>query len=374
MASHLGDFLRGDVVDCWWDSANSLGAAANPSSAGTVFVCASLNSSTNTQVGVTLTSGIFTGIHSIRVSTGSADAFYLPDRNYAIVASLYTIDGQSVNKVLGMFSIEYRYETGLLRRGTLTGGSASTVSLDANASSVDSFYDRTVLFISDNTGEGQARSIASYEATGKIAAVDRAFATAPANGSTFRLYAVPNSATTIEIQAGLPTLTNLNSGVTVVSMTAAGLATMFTVDSTQTYGQAVAGSPVREIVSGHSLSHPITTQLNSGVTVTSIAANVVTATAIAANAITAAKIASSSIDSTKATADFYREAADQILARNVAGGSSSGRTVSEALFALRNKVDASGSVATVYKTDDSTSAWTFSTTTGAFPFSVVDPA
>ena len=189
MSKYLGDFLRGDNVDLWWDSANSLGAAANPSSAGTVFVCVSNTSSTNTQVGVTLTSGIFTGIHSVRVSTGSASAFYLPERTYSVVASGYSVDGQFVNKVLGQFSIEHRYETGLIRRGTLTAGSASTASLDANASSVNSFYDGGTILISDNTGSLQARTISSYAATGKIVTYDRTMATAPANGSTFRLYA-----------------------------------------------------------------------------------------------------------------------------------------------------------------------------------------
>ena len=68
------------------------------------------------------------------------------------------------------------------------------------------------------------------------------------------------------------------------------------------------------------------------------------------------------------------ELADSILSRNVATGSFGGRNVSSALFAIRNKVDGTGSVGTVYGTDDSTSAWTFSATTGAFPFSKIDPA
>ena len=91
-------------------------------------------------------------------------------------------------------------------------------------------------------------------------------------------------------------------------------------------------------------------------------------------AIPAGTIAASSLDSTKATADFYNEAADKLLARNIAGASSTGRVVKEALYTLRNKVDASGSVGTVYQTNDSTSAWTFSTATAGFPLSTIDPA
>lgn len=67
--------------------------------------------------------------------------------------------------------------------------------------------------------------------------------------------------------------------------------------------------------------------------------------------------------------------ADALLGRNVAGGSSTGRTVSEALYVLRNKVAISGSTMTVYSTDDSTTSWSAALTaaSGASPISVVDP-
>lgn len=67
--------------------------------------------------------------------------------------------------------------------------------------------------------------------------------------------------------------------------------------------------------------------------------------------------------------------ADALLARNVAGGSSTGRTVSQALFALRNKVSISGTTMTVYSTDDTTPSWTSALTTdsGALPIIASDP-
>lgn len=66
--------------------------------------------------------------------------------------------------------------------------------------------------------------------------------------------------------------------------------------------------------------------------------------------------------------------ADALLARNIAGGSSSGRIVSEALYILRNKV--SLALGTVYGVDDTTPSWTFTVTTdaAALPITVVDPA
>lgn len=69
------------------------------------------------------------------------------------------------------------------------------------------------------------------------------------------------------------------------------------------------------------------------------------------------------------------ELADSLLSRNVAGGSSGTRMVKEALYVLRHKVDASTpSNATVYKADDSSSAFTFSASTAGFPFSKIAPA
>lgn len=49
------------------------------------------------------------------------------------------------------------------------------------------------------------------------------------------------------------------------------------------------------------------------------------------------------------------------------------RLIQEAYFALRNRVQISGSTGTVFRTDDSTSAWTFSATTADFPLSGLDP-
>lgn len=70
------------------------------------------------------------------------------------------------------------------------------------------------------------------------------------------------------------------------------------------------------------------------------------------------------------------EIADAVLARNVSGGSSTGRTVSQALHALRNKWTNSAGVYTVYGTDDTTPSWTatISSDAGAEPIVGTDPA
>lgn len=49
------------------------------------------------------------------------------------------------------------------------------------------------------------------------------------------------------------------------------------------------------------------------------------------------------------------------------------RILQEYFWPLRNRVQISGSTGTVFKPDDSTSAWTFSVTTADFPLSGIDP-
>lgn len=75
------------------------------------------------------------------------------------------------------------------------------------------------------------------------------------------------------------------------------------------------------------------------------------------------------------TADARNTISDSLLARNIEGGSSTGRTVTSTLQRMRNRVVVSGGTGTVYANDDSTTAWTFAiTTTGAVSIASVDPS
>ncbi len=67
--------------------------------------------------------------------------------------------------------------------------------------------------------------------------------------------------------------------------------------------------------------------------------------------------------------------ADALIARNIAGGSSTGRTVKTALAALRNKVTIGAGTLTVYDTDDASILWTgvLTSDAAAEPITAVDP-
>ena len=68
--------------------------------------------------------------------------------------------------------------------------------------------------------------------------------------------------------------------------------------------------------------------------------------------------------------------ADKILGRNLAGGSDGGRTVTDALRPLRNKVEISGVAMSVKQEDDVTEAWAAELTVNAAaqPITAIDPA
>lgn len=68
--------------------------------------------------------------------------------------------------------------------------------------------------------------------------------------------------------------------------------------------------------------------------------------------------------------------ADALLGRNIGGGSNGGRTVTQALQTMRNKVTTTGSTLTVYAQDDTTVSWSgvLSTDGAALPIVAVDPA
>ena len=379
MAGYLGDFLRGDVVQCWWNSYNSLGASAAPSAAGTAFVFKSGSSSSATQVGITLTATVLGGVHCVTVSMGSTTSFFQPHNEYCIALSNYSIDGQNVSGVIGQFSVENRYETGLIRRGTLQTASASAVSLDANASSTTSFYEGGIVLISDNTGALQARTITSYRGDNKTAGVDRAFITTPANGSTFRVYA--GSLPTQDTELGTAIWSSHNTR-TLTGTSTCTITRVTTVDSTSTVSNIAANAVNNTAIADNAISN---SKLSNGaISSTKYASGAITSTVLdvgaiavgtfGTGAISAGAIAAGALDADKFTVASLNSHADYLLNRGHDATSNTTRRVRDALAPLVNKVDARGSVGTVYGRDDSTSQWTFSHTTAGFPFSQIDPA
>lgn len=84
---------------------------------------------------------------------------------------------------------------------------------------------------------------------------------------------------------------------------------------------------------------------------------------VATGGIIDASFAAGAIDAVAISTDAGQEFADRVLTRNIAGGSDTGRTVSQAFSAIRNRVAIDGSIGTVFQTNDTSSHWTFSVAT-----------
>lgn len=80
-------------------------------------------------------------------------------------------------------------DTGLqsIRSNTAAAGAAGTVTLDAAASAVDSFYNGLIVLLTGGTGVGQARLLRAYVGATKVASIEPNWITAPDNTSTFAL-------------------------------------------------------------------------------------------------------------------------------------------------------------------------------------------
>jgi len=106
----------------------------------------------------------------------------------------------------------------------------------------------------------------------------------------------------------------------------------------------------------------------------------VTVTDVDTGAITATSFAAGAIDAAALATDAVNEIADGILNRDMSTGTDSGsttvRTVRQALRFLRNKWSISGTTLTVTKEDDVTASWTATMTTDAAadPITASDPA
>jgi hypothetical protein len=74
-----------------------------------------------------------------------------------------------------------------LHYGVAQAGGASTITLNASASSITDYYAGLAIAITASTGAGQVRTITAYNGTTKVATVDSAWTTNPADGSSFAI-------------------------------------------------------------------------------------------------------------------------------------------------------------------------------------------
>lgn len=275
------------------------------------------NSTTEITAGITLTfSGGFDGVAglcNIRVVATSGNG-YAAGSNYALVISSGTVGGVSiVGEVVGEFSIEAQSP---LRPTT----AARTLDVSATGEAGIDWA---------NVGSPTT----SLALTGTTIAV-----TQKVDVDTIKTNPVVNGGTiTFPTNATVASTTN----ITVVAAVSGAVGSV-----TGNVGGNVTGS-VGSVATG-------------GIAAASFAANAVDAAALAADAVS--------------------EIADGLLNRDMSVGTDSGsttfRTMRQALRAIRNKTTFSAGTLTVYKEDDSATSWTGAVTTdaAALPIVGIDPA
>lgn len=219
MADQLGQVDAGSTINIWFTTHSQAGGSVAPSSAFEAADVKLYKNGSSTErsstSGWTMTSPFdaITGLHllTIDLSDNTDAGFYAAGARYAAVLSPdETVDGQTVVKVLAVFSIgpvsanvtqwlgtavatpvtagvPTVADVANVRRATAQAGSSSSITLDASASATTDFYvDQTVTILS-GTGAGQTRMIRSYNGTTKVATITPNWQTNPDSSSVFLL-------------------------------------------------------------------------------------------------------------------------------------------------------------------------------------------
>lgn len=197
--NYLGDYRTGATVRLMWDTNASAGGSITRATDGSIRIYKNVSDTQRSSAaGITDTedADAVTGIHrlSIDLSDNTDAGFYAAGSDYFVVLVGAAIDGQTVNKVLGSFSIENRnppvdvtkvagvtisaYDLAVSsvsgKNIVVTGGPATDDSLNGN-----------VYQVVAGTGIGQCIAVTDY--TGSSGTIKAYFAPSIALDSTSRL-------------------------------------------------------------------------------------------------------------------------------------------------------------------------------------------
>lgn len=160
----------------------------------------------------------------------------------------------------GIARASFAAETGLqtIRSNTAQAGGATTITLDASASAVDSFYNNDIVFITGGTGVGQSRFVSAYVGATKVATV-AAWVTNPDNTSTFAI--LPFDAIA---GASAPTVAQIATGVW-QDATAGDFTTANSIGKALYINNVVPGAAGGHFIAGTNAATSITTALTANI-------------------------------------------------------------------------------------------------------------
>lgn len=190
-----GDFLPGATIHFLWSTNGANGASITRGTNGTVSVYKN-NGTTQTTTGVTDTEDFdgLTGVHACTIAT--TDSFYTPG-NYSVVLSGASIDSQTVNAVIGHFSIANRMQAGLVQRGLaiVTNTDATHLQLASGDIDTDDEANGSTVVIVHGTGANQSRIATDSANTNDLLTVDT-WTVTPDGTSYYERYASPPGSST----------------------------------------------------------------------------------------------------------------------------------------------------------------------------------
>lgn len=369
--SYIGDLRLGKTFDTSFTTVGTSGAPTQL--AGSPVISAYVGSST-TQItaGITLTvdfDGV-TGYNHITVVATSGNG-YATASNYRLVITTGTVGGTSVvGYVVGEFSIEAR---SALMPTTVD------LTLDVSATGEAGI---------DWANVGGKTTVNALTNTSIIT-------TQQVDVNTIKTNPVVNAGTvTFPTTATLASTTNITAGTITTATTATNLTNAptngdFTAVMKTSIGTAVAASAVASVTGnvGGNVTGSVGSVVGAvgsvngavGSVTGNVGGNVVGSTASVTGAVgSVTGNVGGNLLGTLSTTE-RNAISDAMLDRNMATGTDSGtttiRTMRQALRFLRNKWSISGGTLTVLKEDDATSSWTGTVTqTAGNPVSSIDPA
>ena len=114
MGPYLGDYKQDSTLYFCWDTNDKNGGSITRSTNGTIKVYKDNGTGESTAGIIDIEDfDSLTGVHNCKIDL-SADAFYAKGHDYSVVLAGAEIDGQAVNALLAMFSIENRFAGSVL--------------------------------------------------------------------------------------------------------------------------------------------------------------------------------------------------------------------------------------------------------------------
>lgn len=341
--AHLGDFDTSAVVYGKFTTYRpSTGAAFTLGGTPALSVYKD-NSTTQSTTGVTLTADFdsVTGLNHFAIDTSADGTFYAAGSFFDIVITTGTVDSVSVvGSVVGSFT---------LRKNSALKPTTAGRTLDVSAGG-----EAGVDWANVGSPTTSLALTGTTIATTQKVDIETIKTNPVVNAGTVTFPTTATLASTTNITAGtITTVTNLTNAPTNGDLTA----TMKT--SVQTAADAA--------VTANTLVNAIAGYIDTEVAaIKAKTDNLPASPAAVGSAMTL-------------TSGERNSVADALLDRDMSTGTDSGsttvRTVRQALRAFRNKWSIAAGTLTVYKEDDATTSWTADVTTGASdPVNTIDPA